>query len=68
MMYEAFKALTEEEIQVIRAYYGLDGEPKTYDQLELETGIPRERLRRKEARALIKMWRHMRQKAPSLCE
>lgn len=68
LMTESFKVLTANERLVINCYYGLSGEKRTYDQLTVETGIPREKLRKLERNALKKMWRYMKIKKPSLCD
>ena len=50
------KALTERELQIITMRYGLkDGEEKNRTELAQEIGIPRERIRQLEVRAIRKL-------------
>lgn len=56
-MREALSTLSERDRRVIQAHYGLDGPPRTYEQIARELGVTRGRVRQIEDRGLNKLRR-----------
>jgi len=68
LLKSALRVLTKQEARIIEGRYALNGVEKTFDELAEELHIPREKIRQIKAKALYKLWRFIRNQAPSMCD